>query len=529
MPPLLKNPIAQKRWTKFRRHRRAWFSLWFVAILYGVSLCAEVICNSKPLYVRFNDHSYFPVFRYVPENAFLQNGRDTKPDYRALQKSPAFTANPANRIIFPLIPWDPYEEVDPQSLLADHPVALTFTPIPRVGSLSIAPDLAIMEDNACSAFLDKSSQALTRKKLTDLFTLPPGMLTAIAERFANRAAPSATATAKPAVGTSVVTLTLARFNPRSMPPKTVRMILRDADADDTTHEVRMTHAGTPMSQPPLWKQLPDTEKNNLQAFAIRSLGEPVTPLTLTIHKTTYRVRAEKSSVAWPYPPTRDHWLGIDQSGRDVLARMLYGLRASLTFAFLLVAVSMAFGIFMGAMQGYYAGMTDLVIQRLIEIWSALPFLYIMILLGSVYGRSFALLLFCYGIFNWIGISYYVRAEFLRLRHQPFVEAAVCQGLSAPRIIFHHILPNALTPVVTLFPFYLVGAISALTALDYLGFGLPSPTPSWGELLQQAQTFRWAWWLILYPSAMLFLVIISGAFIGEGVRDAYDPRTYSKLE
>jgi len=529
MQTLLKNPIAQKRWTKFRRHRRAWLSLWFIAILYGLSLCAEVICNSKPLYVRFNGHSYFPVLRYVPESVFLQNGRNTQPDYRALQKSPAFSANPGNRIIFPLIPWDPYEEVDPQSLLADHPVTLTFTPIPRVGSLSIAPDLTIVEENACGAFMGKPIQTLAGRKLTDLFAIPPNIPTAIAERFTNHAVPSATATVKPASNVSAVTFTLARFAPRSAPPKTVRMILRDADADDTAYRVMMTHTGTPMSQPRLWKQLPAAEKTNLQAFAIKSMGEPVTPLTLAINKTAYRVRAEKSSVAWPYPPTRDHWLGIDQAGRDVLARMLYGLRASLTFAFLLVAVSMAFGIFMGAIQGYYAGMTDLVIQRLIEIWSALPFLYIMILLGSVYGRSFALLLFCYGIFNWIGISYYVRAEFLRLRQQPFVEAAVCQGLAAPRIIFHHILPNALTPVVTLFPFYLVGAISALTALDYLGFGLPSSTPSWGELLQQAQTFRWAWWLILYPSAMLFLVIMAGAFIGEGVRDAYDPRTYSKLE
>ncbi|MBW1955878.1 MAG: ABC transporter permease subunit [Deltaproteobacteria bacterium] len=222
-------------------------------------------------------------------------------------------------------------------------------------------------------------------------------------------------------------------------------------------------------------------------------------------------------------------MGIDAAGRDVLARILYGLRTSLTFGLLLVAGSMALGIFAGAVQGYYGGVLDITAQRIIEIWSALPFLYIMILMGSVYGRSFSLLLFCYGLFNWIGISYYVRGEFLRLRRQAFVEAARCMGISTPKILFRHILPNALVPVITFFPFSLVGAIGALAALDYLGFGLPPPTPSWGELLFQAQQYRWAWWLILYPSCALFTVMLLGVFIGEGVRNAYDPKRYARME
>jgi microcin C transport system permease protein len=190
---------------------------------------------------------------------------------------------------------------------------------------------------------------------------------------------------------------------------------------------------------------------------------------------------------------------------------------------------MGFGILMGALQGYYGGKVDLISQRVIEIWSTIPFLYVMILLGSMYGRSFSLLLFCYGIFNWIGISYYVRAEFLRLRTMPFVDAARCLGISSSRIMFRHILPNALTPIITFFPFSLVGAIGSLAVLDYLGFGLPPPTPSWGELLQQAQSFRWAWWLILYPSVALFFVMLLGVFMGEGVRDAYDPKPVMRME
>ncbi len=151
------------------------------------------------------------------------------------------------------------------------------------------------------------------------------------------------------------------------------------------------------------------------------------------------------------------------------------------------------------------------------------------LVGAVLGRSFILLLICYGLFNWLAMSYYMRAEFLRLRSNTFVEAARCQGLSPLRIIFSHILPNAITPMITLLPFTLAGAIGSLAALDFLGFGLPPLTPSWGQLIQQAQLFRWAWWLILFPALALVTVILLTVVIGEGLRDAFDPKQQSKLE
>ena len=190
---------------------------------------------------------------------------------------------------------------------------------------------------------------------------------------------------------------------------------------------------------------------------------------------------------------------------------------------------MLLGVAAGAVQGYYGGVVDIAAQRFIEIWSSLPFLYVMILVGSVFGRSFILLLFCYGLFNWIGVSYYMRAEFLRLRSRPFVEAARCQGLSPARIIWRHILPNALTPVVTLMPFNLIGAISSISALDFLGFGLPPLTPSLGELLGQAQQNTAAWWLVLYPSLVLFAVMLLSVFVGEGLRDAFDPKPTARYK
>ena len=190
---------------------------------------------------------------------------------------------------------------------------------------------------------------------------------------------------------------------------------------------------------------------------------------------------------------------------------------------------MLLGTVIGAAQGYAAGRVDLFGQRFIEIWESLPFIYVLILLGAVYGQSFGLLLGVYAIFNWIGISYYMRAEFLRLRHLPFVAAARVMGLPAHKIMFRHMLPNALVPLVTFLPFSLVGAIGTLAALDYLGFGLPPPTPSWGELLAQAQEFPRAWWLALYPALALFAVMLAGVFTGEGLRAAFDPRAYSRWE
>ena len=236
-----------------------------------------------------------------------------------------------------------------------------------------------------------------------------------------------------------------------------------------------------------------------------------------------------AEVSFPFRPVPGHPFGIDAGGRDVYARVVHGLRIALVFGLALALLGMLFGLVIGAIEGYFGGTTDIVLQRFTEIWSALPFLYVMIFIGSTVGRSFTVLLVCYAIFNWITVSYYMRAEFLRLRGRTFVEAAKVQGLSTARILFVHILPNALTPLITLFPFLLMGAIGSLAALDFLGFGLPPMTPSCGELLQEAQQFRFAWWLILYPSLALFVVMLLTVLVGEGLRDAFDPRQKSRLE
>lgn len=234
-------------------------------------------------------------------------------------------------------------------------------------------------------------------------------------------------------------------------------------------------------------------------------------------------------VSFPFRPVKGHPFGIDAGGRDVYARVVHGMRIGLLFGLVLALSGMAVGLVFGALEGYFGGVTDIACQRFTEIWSSIPFLYVMIFIGSTVGRSFGILLLCYAIFNWIAVSYYMRAEFLRLRSRTFVEAAKVQGFSAARIIFGHILPNGLTPLITLFPFLLMGAIGSLAALDFLGFGLPPMTPSCGELMQEAQQFREAWWLILFPALALFIVMLLTVLVGEGLRDAFDPRQKSKLE
>jgi microcin C transport system permease protein len=231
----------------------------------------------------------------------------------------------------------------------------------------------------------------------------------------------------------------------------------------------------------------------------------------------------------PHPPSFQHWLGTDESARDVLARILYGFRIGMSFALCLACIGTVLGIVIGGLQGYFGGRTDLAAQRLIEIWSALPFLYVVILVGSIYGQSFLILIFVFALFKWIGLSYYMRGEFLRLRSQTYVEASRALGATHSRLVFRHILPNALTPVITLFPFLLIGGITALTALDFLGFGLPPPTPSWGELLQQGLRLLYAPWLALSSVGALFLTLLLASFIGEGVRAAFDPKSFTLLK
>ena len=227
---------------------------------------------------------------------------------------------------------------------------------------------------------------------------------------------------------------------------------------------------------------------------------------------------------FPSPPSFQNLLGTDDRGRDVLTRLIYGYRYSMIFAFSVWIISYMIGIFFGALMGYFGGLTDLFGQRATEIIEALPSLIIIITITAVFGRSLWFIILFFSTVSWVVISLYVRAEFLRLRKRDFVEASRAQGRGHFGIIFKHILPNSLTPIITFSPFALASMIGFLAILDYLGFGLVPPTPSWGELLAQSKKYiTTAWWLALFPSLALFSSLLSLTFIGNGVRDAFDPK------
>lgn len=525
------SPIARKRIMRFKRHRRAYIAAWLLAGISLAALAANLLANSNPLFVRYEGRNFFPAFRFYSESTFIPDGGAGSADYKELEEKPIFSETRSNFMIFPPIRYGPSETIDEEKL-ADQTgsIPIQLIPIARAGSIDINADKQITRHSSAGFFLGVDDAEITNQQLASYWgEIDDELQDAIVSRFANEESPALSIQVSPdhLEGLSI-TISMPPFRPRPNPPRTVRMTLRLTERRErSVRQVSIIPEHGPATPPPEWQNLRESDRERLMALTLENLPHE-TPFEVEAGPYQYRVMPA-AGIAWPHPPVRGHPFGIDGAGRDVLARVIHGLRVSLYFSLLLVVASMTMGTIIGAIQGYYGGKTDILLQRGIEIWSAIPFLYVMILLGSIYGTSFGLLLLCYAIFNWIGISFYMRGEFLRLRHAPFVDAARVLGLRDHRIILKHILPNALTPVITFAPFSLVGAIASLAALDYLGFGLPALTPSLGQLLHQAQTYRTAWWLVLYPSLTLFLVILLGVFIGEGVREACDPRPRIRLE
>ncbi len=233
----------------------------------------------------------------------------------------------------------------------------------------------------------------------------------------------------------------------------------------------------------------------------------------------------------PTKPSKRHIFGTDTQARDIFARAIYGFQISISFALIALIFSYMIGIILGGILGYFGGRVDLFGLRFIEVFSVLPFLFIIMILVRFIKPSFFMLAFLVILLRgWIGITYFVRAEFYREKARDYVAAANAMGQRDWKIMFKHILPNALTSVITFAPFAIIGFISSLVALDFLGFGLPVPTPSWGELIRQGASQDLAyWWIILTPLVLIFITLVMVTFIGEGVRQAFDPKEYSRLQ
>jgi microcin C transport system permease protein len=534
---MFNNPITKKRLMRFKQMKRSYYSFWALFILYSISLFSECICNNTPLYVQYNDKSFFPFMFYYPDDQLTGSGKNSRPDYKTIDQSEAFHNNPDNWMLFPIHPFGPNEIVASDSIKTENKVDVIFQPQPLIGYIKITKQLIIYRAYNMTPFTLSKDRQLKGLPFENYFKMPQTLKTALQKRFHNQSSKREEFQLMAKDGT-FVTVTLSTYKKRSYLPKHIRLMFRQNPAIDQNIQITFGAQQQIIKGHDYWIgstvnnhmfQLDSSQKKRISDAVDIRFQSFVESMEEKINDIVFKIKFDKEDIRFPFHPVENHPFGLDSAGRDVLSRIVYGLRISMTFGMVLVLASMTLGIILGAIQGYYGGLLDLLGQRLTEIWSALPFLYIMILMGAVLGRSFLLLLICYGMFNWIGISYYMRAEFLRLRRQAFVEAAQCLGLPTWKILLFHILPNALTPIITFAPFSLVGAIGSLAALDYLGFGLPPPTASWGEMLAQAQAFRWAWWLILYPSVSLFIVMLLGVFVGEGVRNAYDPKPYSRMQ
>lgn len=233
-----------------------------------------------------------------------------------------------------------------------------------------------------------------------------------------------------------------------------------------------------------------------------------------------------------FPPTAPsveskHYLGTDVIGRDILARLVYGFRTAMGFALATMAVSYAIGTVVGCAMGFFGGKFDLFVQRLIEVWSMVPFLYVIMILVSITQPTFALFVGINVLFGWMGMTWYMRTMTYKESAREYVLAAKALGASTMRILLHHILPNTMVMIVTLAPFTIAGNITALTALDYLGLGLMPPTPSWGELLQQGKSNLDSPWIVASVVASIVTVLVMVTFIGEAIRAAFDPKKFTR--
>ncbi len=361
------SPLNQRRWANFKRNRRAYWSLWIFAIVFGLSLLAEFIANDKPIVVSFQGELHFPVLRFYPETAF---GGDFRTEAV-------------------------YGDIEVQCLIVSGGLESCFDD----------PE-GVMEQ--------------ARTGVVDGTDIQRGWM--------------------------------------------------------------------------IWPPIPYSYDT------INDIGR-----------------------AAPSPPDENHILGTDDTARDVAARVIYGFRLSIIFTIIVTVLASLVGVLAGAVQGYFGGWLDLIFQRLIEIWSSTPSLYIIIILFAILGRSFWLLVFLTVLFGWPALVGVVRAEFLRARNFEYVRAAKALGVSNWTIMFRHMLPNAMVATVTLLPFIITGTIGTLASLDFLGFGLPSSAPSLGELTLQAKQNLQAPWLG-FTAFFTFAIMLSLlVFIFEGVRDAFDPR------
>ena len=421
------DPITRRRFERFRRIRRGYYSFLILVAAIVLSIFAPFLAESRALVVSHNGRLYFPTFQFYDMATFGQepppawDTGEIEAEYRRLKREWAVDGHDGF-VLMPPIPWNPYEN-----------------------------------DFWYNEVLNEIQDALDRDP-------------AAAARLARRE------------GLDELAATIDSGE--------IRRLLADPARSPTGNLIGLATGGTMPS--------------------LAGLGRvPPTPPDLS----------------------RRHYFGTDSQGRDVAARLLYGFRISIFFALFLVLFGQVIGTIIGSLQGYLGGRFDIISQRVIEVLISIPFLYVVIIMAALFAPSFWMLLAIMALFQWISITFYMRTEMYREKTREYCLAAKSYGSSHWRVIFRHLLPNSLTPLVTFTPFAVVGAIFALTSLDYLGYGLSAPTPSWGELIDQALQIenRNLLWLTLAPFGALTVTLVLVVFIGESVREAFDPKQYARYE
>ena len=448
------DPITRKRFERFRRIKRGYYSFIVLVVAVVLSVFLPYLAESRALLVWYEGRLYLPTFEYLPMETFGQEPppawgvADVETEYFRLQRE-----------------WRLERELYERE-------------IPGAGG-------------------------------------DPGALAALDERFPNR-------------GHYVV-----------MPPIPWNPFQNDFWYNEILNEIQdLMDAGDVLGAAQLARrdrlvQLADAiESGGIELMMMNPELSPTGDL-LGLVRTGAMPSLAGLGVVPPTPPDfmRRHYLGTDSQGRDVASRLLYGFRISVFFALFLVLIGQAVGTTIGSLQGYLGGRFDILSQRLIEVLVAVPFLYVVIIMAALFAPTFWMLLGIMALWQWIAITFFMRTEMYREKTREYCLAARSYGASHLRIIFRHLLPNCLTPLVTFTPFAVVGAIFALTGLDYLGYGLPAPTPSWGEMIDQALQLenRDKLWLILAPFAALTATLVLVVFIGESVREAFDPKQYARYE
>jgi len=513
----LSESILQKRINRFKSIKRGYYSLIILISLYVLSICAPVIFNSKAIMVKYNDDYYFPLFNSIFSNKNIEakdlgqfeiKGKKKygQPHYRLLKKQYQ-KEDKGNWVIMPLYPYDPYEEVMSEK---DE----QFTDMNGNGvwdRLCVTSPFSV--DSAAKDFTFSDTVSVVLKSAdSESFNFYKGEISGM-------------------IGESGSAIPAGKGTLIELSNKFFEDCLSDfkfSDSNGNSLSVRYLSGSDNVEENCDSEVCLFLDEGNLKYSSTEDIAK-----FQFLHIGEDFIDENGNGIADKYKytnfPDSQHLLGTDNQGRDVLSRLIYGFNISITFAIVCCFLSYIIGIIIGGTLGYFGGKVDLFGLRIIEIYGSIPFLFMLMILATFIKPNVYILASMYVFLTgWIGITWYVRGEFLREKSKDYVSAAVSMGQSHWNVMFRHILPNSLTPVITFAPFAIIGYISALVSLDYLGFGLQPPTPSWGELMAQGRTNLQYWHLIVSPlfsiGATLFLI----TFIGEAIREAFDPKVHSRL-